>query len=266
MPRNVNLHGAPPYGVAVLHGGPGGAGEIAPVAAELAARGYGVLEPLQTGRSIAAQIDELALCLETHGEPPLVVIGWSWGAWLACLLAARHPSLASKLVLVGTPPFDAADARHIQETRRARLTAEEASELEAIFAEASDAPGDIARMVRLFDRSDAFAPIDYADAPIAFNREIFASVWPEASELRRTGELLRRCGRIACPVHAIHGDHDPHPARGVEIPLNAAISDFQFTLLEKCGHKPWLERHARDAFYRVLETAIDAPRGGRPPP
>ncbi len=37
--RTTRRHGAPPFTAAVLHGGPGAAGEMAPVAQELAARG-----------------------------------------------------------------------------------------------------------------------------------------------------------------------------------------------------------------------------------
>jgi pimeloyl-ACP methyl ester carboxylesterase len=47
---------------------------------------------------------------------------------------------------------------------------------------------------------------------------------------------------IECPVVAIHGDYDPHPADGVRIPLSNVLKDFRFILLGKCGHVPWFER------------------------
>jgi hypothetical protein len=55
---NVTKHGNSPYQVAVIHGGPGACGELAPVAAELA-KFCGVLEPLQTATSIQEQVQEL---------------------------------------------------------------------------------------------------------------------------------------------------------------------------------------------------------------
>jgi pimeloyl-ACP methyl ester carboxylesterase len=57
-------------------------------------------------------------------------------------------------------------------------------------------------------------------------------------------------------VVAIHGDHDPHPADGVREPLERALSDFRFVLLDRCGHEPWQERHARDRFYAILRNEL----------
>jgi pimeloyl-ACP methyl ester carboxylesterase len=59
-------------------------------------------------------------------------------------------------------------------------------------------------------------------------------------------------------VVAIHGDYDPHPAEGVEKPLDSVLRRFRFVLLKNCGHRPWAERQARDAFYRVLEEELES--------
>jgi len=85
---------------------------------------------------------------------------------------------------------------------------------------------------------------------------VFQPVWEEACRLRTGGELLEMAARVSCPVLAIHGDYDPHPAAGVQIPLSRIIRDFRFVLLEKCGHHPWQERQARAAFYRLLEKEV----------
>ncbi|MFO7996195.1 MAG: alpha/beta hydrolase, partial [Dehalococcoidia bacterium] len=74
-----------------------------------------------------------------------------------------------------------------------------------------------------------------------------------------SGQLLEIIRRIKCPVLAIHGDYDPHPAHGVKDPLSRAIKDFRFVLLEKCGHYPWRERKARDMFYCILNAEICQP-------
>ena len=77
---------------------------MAPLARELASE-MGVLEPLQTSGSIDGQVEELKDILETHGNPPLILVGFSWGAWLSFIVAAQYPSLVKKLVLVSSPPF-----------------------------------------------------------------------------------------------------------------------------------------------------------------
>jgi len=63
--------------------------------------------------------------------------------------------------------------------------------------------------------------------------------------------------RIECPVVAIHGNYDPHPAEGVERPLSAVLNNFRFVLLEKCGHSPWIERQAKEKFYEILEEELE---------
>ena len=84
---NLRTYGAGPFSVAVIHGGPGGRGEMAPVARELSLN-MCVLEPLQSAASVEGQVEELADVLDDHGNPPLVLIGFSWGAWLSYILTA----------------------------------------------------------------------------------------------------------------------------------------------------------------------------------
>src|ERR1039458_2668780 len=84
---NLRFHGTAPFRVAVIHGGPGAAGEMAPVARR-SSRNDGVLEPLQTARSVEGQIEELREALSRHSQLPAVLIGLSWGAWLSLLTAA----------------------------------------------------------------------------------------------------------------------------------------------------------------------------------
>jgi pimeloyl-ACP methyl ester carboxylesterase len=86
--------------------------------------------------------------------------------------------------------------------------------------------------------------------------DVFQGVWKDAARLRASGELLALATRIECPVVAIHGDCDPHPYEGVQQPLSSRLEDFRFIMLENCGHKPWIEREAREGFYEVLEDEL----------
>ena len=78
----------------------------------------------------------------------------------------------------------------------------------------------------------------------------------QAQEMRRTGRLLAEASRVVCPVLAIHGDYDPHPAAGVQQPLSEVLERFRLILLQNCGHKPWMERKATKSFYRVLAEEL----------
>jgi pimeloyl-ACP methyl ester carboxylesterase len=274
--KNLRQYGQPPYSTAVIHGGPGAAGEMAPLARELAARrGVGILEPFQTALSLDGQAAELQAVLEQNGDLPVTLIGFSWGAWLAFIVAARYPALVKKLILVGSGPFEEKYAAGIEETRLSRLGEAERQEARSLLEvlnnpEAGDKKEAFARFGALFSKADAYDPLDDEAERLDYRFDIFQQVWPEAAKLRRSGELLQPGRRIACPVVAIHGDHDPHPAEGVQIPLSATLKNFRFILLNHCGHKPWIERQARHAFFQRLADELPPPltpstlKGNRP--
>ncbi|OPY51369.1 MAG: Alpha/beta hydrolase family protein [Methanosaeta sp. PtaU1.Bin112] len=271
---NPRRYGCSPFSVAVIHGGPGAAGEMAPVALRLSAR-RGVLEPMQTARSLPAQVEELKELLEEWADLPVTLIGFSWGAWLSFILAACHPDMVRKLILVASGPFQERYAPEIMRTRLCRLDERERGRVELICSilkrpKGCDREKDrlLAELGELLSRADAFDPIKLPEeeekekekesdsSKASCRADIFASVWKEASLLRQSGKLLENGKRIVCPVTAIHGDWDPHPHKGVSEPLRETLKSFKFILLESCGHKPWIERRAEDRFYSVLEEEM----------
>jgi pimeloyl-ACP methyl ester carboxylesterase len=258
--ENLRKYGTRPFKTAVIHGGPGAAGEMAPVARELASEG-GVLEPLQTALSVAGQIEELKTVLEKHGDLPVILIGFSWGAWLSFILAAHYPAFVKKLILIGSGGYEEKYAGSVQETRWQRLSEAERAEAQSLIEiinnpAVKDKSKAFARIGALFSKADAYDPLPCKSEVFSGQAEIFQSVWKDAAELRNSGKLLEFGKRIQCPVVAIHGDYDPHPAEGVQKPLSARLKSFRFILLEKCGHKPWIERQARDKIYILLREEV----------
>ena len=96
--KPVRKYGRLPYKVAVVHGGPGAPGSAMPVA-EGIGQHFGVLEALQSADSLEGQVEELAGQINEFGEPPIALIGHSWGAWLSLILTAGQPELVKKLIL-----------------------------------------------------------------------------------------------------------------------------------------------------------------------
>lgn len=228
-----------------MHGGPGAAGEMAPVAKELALD-YGVLEPLQTVASLKGQVDELETILKQNGDLPVILIGFSWGAWLSLLLTASYPSFVKKLLLVGCGPFKRKDASEIQEVRLNRLSEEEKRGMGFLLniidnPWSKDRNRAFARFGAIISKADAYHPISLKSEEIDYNIDIFQAVWKDAEKLRERGEFGKLIKNLRCPVVAIHGDYDPHPADGVKKFLCSHLKDFRFILLENCGHKPWIE-------------------------
>lgn len=261
--ENPRKYGIPPYKAAVVHGGPGAQGGMAEVALRLSSSA-GTLEPIQTEPSVEGEIDELRELIMAGGNPPVVLIGHSWGAWLSLLTAVRYPELVSKLILVSSAPFEERYAPSIHRRRIERLSIEEQREFSSIMKELS-MPGVeenrnlSQRLHRLMLKCDCYDPVEgassYGDGVTVVPR-VFNGVWNRAAEMRESGYLLRTASSVKCPVVAIHGDRDPHPAEGVEIPLGKAVKNFRFILLERCGHYPWLEKHAAEKFYEILESEL----------
>jgi pimeloyl-ACP methyl ester carboxylesterase len=235
---------------------------MAPVAKELASQ-WGVVEPLQTAMSVEGQIQELHDLIMQHADPPVAIIGSSWGAMLGLLLTAGHPTLVRKLILVGSGPLEESYAAQIEPTRMARLSEEERREIQHLMTalQASAVPATDAQMARLgelFGRTDAYDPEEEDDEVLECQPELHRRVWHDAWQRRCRGEFVAAAKRIECPVVAIHGDYDPHPAEGVEQPLAHALKAFRFIRLARCGHLPWIERQARVPFYVILREELSA--------
>ena len=253
-------YGKSPFRVVLVHGGPGAIGEMKPVALKLAEY-FGVIESVNRAMSVDGQIRELQQCVESCGEVKPVIAGFSWGAWLSLLYAARFPGQIGKLVLMGCGPLEDQHAKNIYETRLNRLGVRQRSEFATLlsgieknlFTDRREAFLKLSSLVSLSDSYDAETE-DTNDTEI--DPDVYISVWNEASELRKKGILLQQLSRITCPIIAIHGDYDPHPAEGIHIPLRNSGCNYSFELLKQCGHKPWIERKARDHFYRLLTEYI----------
>jgi len=254
--NKLRTYGAPPFHIVVLHGGPGALGEMQPVAAAIARR-KGVLEPLLSSHSIDGQLAELYDLVQTHGTPPFILCGHSWGAWLAFLFTARHPDLVRQLILISSGPFKDHYAAAVAQTRLRRLSQENTQRLSQLQT-ALDRTNDVERNVifatigEILFQVDSYQPDSTERPAVDCRYDVFFAVWTEAEHLRKTGSLLRQGRKIRCPVLAIHGEYDPHPAEGVQQPLSKVLRDFRFVLLPRCGHYPWLEREAKDSFYQTL--------------
>jgi pimeloyl-ACP methyl ester carboxylesterase len=253
--ENPRKHGNRPFTTAVVHGGPGAYGGLASVA-RVIANYTGVLEPIQTKDTVDGQVEELHTLLLQNADPPVMLIGFSWGAWLSFITAAKYPKTVKKLILVDSGPFEQKYADNILPERINRLNDDDkANALELVKnLDDEDSAG---KLFDLIHDSDVYARIDEeGEDSVEFDIDIYRGVWPEAARMRKSGELLKLANDIQCPVTAIHGDYDPHPAEGVQEPLSAILDSFRFILLEKCGHDPQIEKYARDRFYDILKDEI----------
>ena len=59
-----------------------------------------------------------------------------------------------------------------------------------------------------------------------------------------------------CKIYLIQGTYDPHPVKGVMIPLEDNNVPCEVYVLKKCGHSPFMEKYAKDEFYNILNEII----------
>ena len=274
-------YGRSPFRVVLVHGGPGAVGSLAPVGRALAPS-RGVLEPWQSARTVAGEVEELRAQIDRYADPPVVLVGHSWGAWLSLLFAAEHPDRVSRVVLIGSGPLRARDARDIPRRREERLSPAEREEFEGIDRKLSrgsprGAGAALRRLSELTEVSDSYCLVAHPKGRVRVDPRVYREVWAEAAEMRRSGALLRAARCVRAPITVLHGKDDPHPFDGVVQPLRSARLKVDAVLFERCGHAPWWERYARTAFFRALRAAtrdaggrasITLPRGGpvRNPP
>jgi len=259
----VRKYGKDPYKAAVIHGGPGALGSVACIAKELA-ESFGVIEPIQTKYSICDLILELHEQISAATNVPITLIGHSWGAWLVVLFANEYPDMVKQLVLVSSGPFKQEYVSMILERRLKNLSDNEGD----LFVKSIEQLNDnkiidkdtaLNNLGRLAEKADNYDIIEIQeDAEHSFNSdgEIYSAIWTQADELRRNGDLFDALKNLKCPVVVVHGDFDAHPIEGVVEPLREQGVIFGTHILSKCGHSPFIEKYAKELFYRILRDTV----------
>jgi pimeloyl-ACP methyl ester carboxylesterase len=251
--------------VVLLHGGPGAAGYLAPVARELAGS-FRVLEPFQRGSggaplTVARHVQDLLELIELRcaGAPPALV-GHSWGAMLALAYAAAHPRSAACLVLVGCGTFDP-EARHqLRTIIEERMDGALRQRLERLPREIAD-PDE-----RLRARADLLLSIyscehgEGSAGPEVCDARSHDESWDDMLRLQAAGVYPAAFAAIDVPVLMLHGTEDPHPGRLIRASLAPYLPQLEYREWGRCGHYPWLEKAARDEFYSVLREWLSRPQ------
>lgn len=251
-------HGVEGPLVVVLHGGPGAPGSAGELSRALG-RHCRVLEPFQRraddrALTVARHVVDLRAFITLHCGPELpVLVGHSWGAMLALAFAAECPRAVRALALVGGGTWDlearAAMARTVDE----RMTPSVRARLEALSAaEGDDAltrSGEIIAGVYGVDLLPREGP-----GLVAGDARGHRETWQDMIRLQEEGVYPAAFTAISCPVQMLHGLQDPHPAETIRDSLRPWLPQLTWRFFDRCGHEPWRERWAREAFLHELTT------------
>ncbi len=257
-PLHVNRYGPTGRSVVVLHGGPGARGAAGPLARALADPLH-VLEPWQRQSSdvpltVARHVEDLAdlLSRDLRGERPALV-GESWGAMLGLAFASAHPDRVAALALVGCGTFDRRARAHLEATLEARTTPELRERLARL---ATQVPDEAERAARAHALSDPLYTYRRAveDPVPALDLKGHRESWSDMLRLQESGRYPAAFESIECPVLMLHGAYDPHPGTLIRDGLQRFIPQLEYIELDRCGHAPWIEEHARGRFLSILRA------------
>lgn len=259
-PIAVRRYGTQGPEVVLLHGGPGGQGSVASLARELA-KDYRVLEPLQRrSGDIPLTVDRHVRDLADVAPDKAALVGWSWGAMLALSFAAHHQDRVNSLALIGCGTYDLESRRAYEREMEKRLGPEGRLQTRnlrlRIETETDPARRDnqFEDMERLAALAQAYDPIDDCDEPMIADSLGCFETWRDVLRLQREGMEPALFSAIGVPVLMLHGDDDPHPGPATRDILHRHIPHIEYAAFERCGHRPWLERHARDRFLETLRN------------
>lgn len=193
--------------------------------------------------------DDVVELADALGIARVVLLGHSFGGFIALEAALRHPDRVAGLVLVGTgAAFDHGDEIRANLDRLGATTAQRQA-----FT-GSD-----------METDDAFAAWFRAAAPLYFKGGAAAVPNPFGDIVFRIDALAagsaclagwdRRggLGDVRCPALVTTGRHDfVMPFETVSAPLAASLPNATAVVFEGSGHLPFVEEH--DAFIRVVST------------
>lgn len=259
--------------VILVHGGPGMSGYMGSLAVKLTGAGK-VIEYNQRGTVRSAQagpfdldqhardLFELVKSYSTTEQKP-IVIGHSWGAVLTLVFAAQFTAAAQAIVLISSGSFDE-DGKTIQNKEiYQRLSSKDRARFDELKNELGEVL-DLEKKSRV-DKEfiDLITPVYNYDQSATQGASFDGRVFPASdesadsfAEYRKSGRLIELLKSISVPVAVFHGKNDVIPYSSVIPYCNANLKAGVSTVLDECGHFPWLEPGKSEQFLSLLKAYI----------
>lgn len=194
-----------------------------------------------------------------------VVVGHSWGAYLALLTSIAQPETTAALVYIsgnGTPACWREQGHAIAQARTTeRLTGDQLQRLTALEERARswDEEVEFRRLKWMTDFVELSPPPreleEMATTPLSINFSVNRAL--SRAELYPSEELVDRCEGCEVPTLFIHGSHDVRPDVGA-VELADHLPNAHFVRVEGAGHLPWVEQP--DVTMRLIKDFIASAR------
>lgn len=260
--NEYNVYGRKEIDLVLVHGGPGARGSLKDLAVMMS-NDLGILEINQSKLSIRELIEDMNNYITKTCKNKVALLGHSWGAWLVCLYAHRYHDKVEKLILVGSGSFDTKYVNEFSDRRLSRLSKDEKIKYDILMKDfrsndLSNKDEVMTEFGKLMARLDTyeFEGNEYAIIGEA-SFQMFNSIWNEALNLRKTGELIDIVKEIDVPIHVVHGDYDSHEIKGVLEPFEKYGIQCTHDVIKKCGHYPWREKYGKNEFLNIIFKKVN---------
>lgn len=248
----------------LLHGGPGLGSDYLDGLVDELDESWAVALPQQRGIApspidgpfdLPTAIADVVGVMDALAWPNAVLVGHSYGGFLALLVATRHPDRCTALLLVdsigtvgdgGLAAFEAELERRLPERTLARL---------AELDELPPSPEHLDESLELLWPAycaDPSNPSPYTR--IAQSSEAFAGLMPAVVEAMPA--LAAALPRLRLPLGAVIGAGSPIPRSAAE-DVVTRVPGAWLADVPDAGHLPWLERPGcvADALSRLADPA-----------
>jgi non-heme chloroperoxidase len=190
-------------------------------------RGFGESDHPNSGYTIPGFAADLVALLDALDIDRAVLVGHSYGTFVARRVALAAPERVAALILIGT----GASTKIIG-----------ADDLQAALREL---PNPIPEpFAREFQSGTVYRPVpaDFFDRIIAESLKIPARLWPVMIDCLLAYDDTRELGMIRAPTLLLWGDHDALFSRAQQDALIAALPAARLKVYQETGHCPNWER------------------------
>ncbi len=204
---------------------------------------YENMQALDRTLGLGAQIGDIERIRQILGEEKLILLGHSWGGFLASLYAAEFPEHVEALILVAPAnvlvmPQPEADS-DLFASVRANLTASQQVEFDAFMDDYMD-------FNSLFDKSDAdlvgmnikFGEyyLNVVDSPLPVQgRPGGWMVWAQYLSMGQRHDYRPALAEVGAPVLVLHGAEDLQSEAASRM-YAEAFPNAEFVVIENAGH------------------------------
>ena len=217
--------------VLVLHGGPGLTQEYLLPHLNKLKEFAQVVFYTQSHLPFEGLLEEIEKIRKYYNQEQMILLGHSWGGYLAMRYAMAYPERVEKLILANPLPPTSVGYHQFEEEKKRRTKQDLDPKSEDFY--------------RLFFTTYLYDPKDVEKLNLKqiFPQDYFESLSNET--VRKPYNLVPALNVLQFPTLVIHGDTDPIPAAAVE-----SIPHTQFLLIEQCGHFPFVEKP--DIFFEAI--------------